>query len=420
MRPKTFTKKDITYMSVPPPKLSNEETNSPPVRPNSCVDQMSPVTPLSNSASVEVRASQPSPDEERIPEGYEARKCFVNKYNGEVWFPAWDATGQVYYYQVRKGLGRESILVQFLILQEGGDAHWALPDAKSASLKPKSKSQKLITVIPEKEEPNMHVIDIRPKSPGGRQRRANKTASYIGGDKNILSNIQNLLSQFFTNRPPASDLVAKGIIKAPAVFGSTLCAISDSTNSNVPEFVKKCISVIESKDENMKTQGLYRHAGRLSFVQKIRFEVDKGNLDCINNADSVHVLTGALKLFFRELKEPLIPWGIVEKLMPILHLPNDKEKMETVKCIIQQMTAPHYDTLFILLKHLSNVTAYGDENMMTSNNLGIVFGPTLMLPPSTMNTMNIASNMVAQNKIVELLIANLESISIPSACPLID
>ena len=50
---------------------------------------------------------------------------------------------------------------------------------------------------------------------------------------------------------------------------------------------------------------------------------------------------------------------------------------------------------------------------MTSNNLGIVFGPTLMLPPSTMNTMNIATNMVAQNKIVELLIANLESISIP-------
>ena len=275
-------------------------------------------------------------------------------------------------------------------------------------------------MIPEKEEPNMHVIDIRPKSPGGRQRRGNKAASYNPGDNNILTNIQNLLSQFFTTRPSASDLVAKGIIKAPAVFGSTLCAISDSTNSNVPEFVKKCICVIESKDENMKTQGLYRHAGRLSFVQKVRFEADKGNLDCLNKAESIHVLTGALKLFFRELKEPLIPWGIVEKLMPILHLPNDKEKMETVKCIIQCMTAPHYDTLFILLKHLNNVSVYGDENMMTATNLGIVFGPTLMLPPATMTTDKIASNMVAQNKIVELLIANLESITIPLSCPLID
>ena len=279
-------------------------------------------------------------------------------------------------------------------------------------MKPKAKAH-LITVIPEKEEPNMHVIDIamRPKSPGGRQRRGNKTASCIA-DNNILTNIQNLLSQFFTNRPTASDLVAKGIIKAPAVFGSTLCTISDASNSNIPDFVKECVSVIESKDENMKTQGLYRHAGRLSCVQKVRFEVDKGNLDYIHKAEGIHVLSGALKLFFRELKEPLIPWGIVEKLMPILQLPNDKEKMETVKCIVQQMTAPHYDTLFFLLKHLNNVTLYGNENMMDATNLGIVFGPTLMLPPATMTTVNIATNMVAQNKIVELLIANLESISI--------
>ena len=269
----------------------------------------------------------------------------------------------------------------------------------------------MITVIPEKEEPNMHVIDIRPKNQG-RQRRGNKTASY-NVDRSILTNIQNLLSKFITNRPSSSDLETRGIIKAPAVFGSTLCTISDSTNSTVPEFVKKCISVIESKDENMKTQGLYRHAGRLSFVQKVRFEVDQGNLDFLHKAESIHVLTGSLKLFFRELKDPLIPWGIVEKLMPILQLSNDHEKMETVKSIIQQMSAPHYDTLFFLLKHLNNVTLYEDENMMDETNLGIVFGPTLMLPPATMTTVNIATNMVAQNKIVELLIANLQSISIP-------
>ena len=108
MRPKTITKKDITHMSLPPSRLSSEETNSPPLRPNSCVDQMSPVSSRNNIASVEVRASPSSPDEERIPEGYETRKCFVNQYNGEVWFPAWDANGQVYYYQVSKGLSRKS------------------------------------------------------------------------------------------------------------------------------------------------------------------------------------------------------------------------------------------------------------------------------------------------------------------------
>ena len=259
----------------------------------------------------------------------------------------------------------------------------------------------------------MHVIDInmRSPSPGGRKKRKDKTVSTC--EHNILDNIRDLLAKLLTNRPPASDLVEKGIIKCPAVFGSTLCAIADTTNTNVPEFVKRCVGVIESKEEHVKTQGLYRHAGRLSFVQKVRYEVDKGNLGCLDEAESIHVLTGALKLFFRELKEPLIPWDVVEKLMPILPLPNDKEKTETVKNIIKQMTAPHYDTLFFLLKHLNHVTTHGEANKMEATNLGIVFGPTLMLPPATMTTANIAANMVAQNKIVELLIANLESISIP-------
>ena len=100
---KSIRKKDITYMSVPPPRTTSETTNSPPVRSNSTVPTMCPVSPGSNSANLQVTESRASPVEENAPEGYEARKCFVNTFNGEVWFPAWDSTGQVYYYQVRKG-----------------------------------------------------------------------------------------------------------------------------------------------------------------------------------------------------------------------------------------------------------------------------------------------------------------------------
>ena len=35
----------------------------------------------------------------------------------------------------------------------------------------------------------------------------------------------------------------------------------------------------------------------------------------LETVDDVHVLTGALKLFFRELKEPLILWECVDKLL---------------------------------------------------------------------------------------------------------
>ena len=43
--------------------------------------------------------------------------------------------------------------------------------------------------------------------------------------------------------------------------------------------------------------------------------MDQGNLAILETVDDVHVLTGALKLFFRELKEPLILWEVVDKLL---------------------------------------------------------------------------------------------------------
>ena len=95
---KPLSKSDIQYMSVP-----TQARYSPPVRPNTTVGLLSPFSSCNNSDNLEVRESPSAPGEENVPEGYEARKCFVNSYNGEVWFPAWDANGQVYYYQVSGG-----------------------------------------------------------------------------------------------------------------------------------------------------------------------------------------------------------------------------------------------------------------------------------------------------------------------------
>lgn len=81
----------------------------------------------------------------------------------------------------------------------------------------------------------------------------------------------------------------------------------------VPAFVQRCIAAIENSEENLKTDGLYRASGNLSQVQKIRLQVDQNNLSVIDQEEDVHVLTGVLKLFFRELKEPLIPYHAFRK-----------------------------------------------------------------------------------------------------------
>ena len=62
--------------------------------------------------------------------------------------------------------------------------------------------------------------------------------------------------------------------------------------------------------------------------------MDQGNVNCLETVDDVHVLTGALKLFFRELKEPLIPWGIVDKLLLAANSQSRKQKVKQMKALV--------------------------------------------------------------------------------------
>ncbi|KAB7498421.1 Rho GTPase-activating protein 27 [Armadillidium nasatum] len=71
----------------------------------------------------------------------------------------------------------------------------------------------------------------------------------------------------------------------------------------------QCIKNIEKNKENFKVDGLYRISGNASKIQKIRIEIAQNRYTILEEEKDVHNLTGALKLFFRELKEPLIPFA---------------------------------------------------------------------------------------------------------------
>ena len=222
-------------------------------------------------------------------------------------------------------------------------------------------------------------------------------------------NIREKLRKFFMRRPAMDDLFRRGIMKNEPVFGSTLRELQAADLCDVPLFVKKCIAEIE-KGELLKTDGVYRQSGNLSHIQKIRFQVDQGNLAILETVDDVHVLTGALKLFFRELKEPLILWEVVDRLLLACNHQSKKVKLKQMKDCISSLPQAHRSTLAYLLRHLIRVTELKDTNRMQIPNLAIVFGPTLMWPPASLVSHNLALSMMQQNIIVEALLNNVDSI----------
>ena len=87
-------------------------------------------------------------------------------------------------------------------------------------------------------------------------------------DEVDLFNIRELLRKFFLKRPSKDDLYRRGIMKNEPVFGCTLTELQFKSGQNVPEFVQKCIAIVE-KEQNIKSEGLYRQSGVLSAIQRV-------------------------------------------------------------------------------------------------------------------------------------------------------
>ncbi|KAG1939600.1 rho GTPase-activating protein 12a isoform X3 [Pimephales promelas] len=215
------------------------------------------------------------------------------------------------------------------------------------------------------------------------------------------------LMKLLTGRPTLQAVKDKGYIK-DQVFGSSLSSLCQREASTVPRFVWMCIEHVEKT--GLGVDGLYRVSGNLAIMQKLRFAVNHD--EKVNLADGkwedIHVTTGALKMFFRELPEPLFTFAFFNDFITAIKMPEYKHKVQAVKDLMKQLPWPNQDTIQVLFKHLKKVIQHGDKNRMTTQSVAIVFGPTLLRPE--IETANMAVHMVYQNQIVELILMEYETI----------
>ncbi|XP_038553445.1 rho GTPase-activating protein 15 isoform X5 [Micropterus salmoides] len=237
--------------------------------------------------------------------------------------------------------------------------------------------------------------------------------------------VKTRLKKLILKRPPLQTLQEKGLIK-DQVFGCRLEMLCEREKSTVPRFVRLCTEAVERR--GLETDGIYRVSGNLAVIQKLRFLVDheravttdgrymfpaelvqeeKLNLDD-SDWEDIHVITGALKLFFRELPEPLVPFGFFTDIVETVKMSDYMDKVDRLKCLVLNMPPPNHDTLQFMCRHLKRVLEFSDTNRMTTQNIGIVFGPTLMRPER--DNGNMAVNMIYQNQAVELILSEFDHI----------
>ncbi|XP_043088122.1 rho GTPase-activating protein 15 isoform X3 [Puntigrus tetrazona] len=235
---------------------------------------------------------------------------------------------------------------------------------------------------------------------GGNKTSLPRSASNLENSEH--KRVKSRLKKLILRRPPLQTLQEKGLIK-DQVFGCGLELLCEREKSTVPQFVRKCTDAVERR--GLETDGIYRVSGNLAVIQKLRFAVNHERLDLDDPQwEDIHVITGALKLFFRELPEPLVPYGFFHDVVEAAKLSDYTEKVDKLKMLVISMPPPNQSTLRHMIRHLRRVMESSDRNRMTTQNIGIVFGPTLMRPENESG--NMAINMVYQNQAIELLLSH--------------
>uniref|UniRef100_A0AAX7TBS6 Rho GTPase activating protein 12 n=1 Tax=Astatotilapia calliptera TaxID=8154 RepID=A0AAX7TBS6_ASTCA len=327
---------------------------------------------------------------------------------------------------------------EFTVDLRGGTVEWASKDKSSKKhvieLKTRQGTELLIqseidSVISDwyralTETINTHawesdeaIEEDMPESPGAEKQDKEKEhrdskksrgkSNSVSMDSSDQKKTRMKLKKFLTRRPTYQAVRDKGYIK-DQVFGCSLTSLCQRENTSVPNFVTMCIDHVENTGLNI--DGLYRVSGNLAVIQKLRFAVNHDEKVDLNDSkwEDIHVTTGALKMFFRELPEPLFSYGSFNDFVNAIKCSDYKQRVNSIKDLIKKLPKPNHDTMQILFKHLRRVVDHGEANRMTTQSVAIVFGPTLLRPET--ETGNIAVHMVYQNQIVELILLEYESI----------
>ncbi|KAI9615074.1 hypothetical protein H4Q26_011613 [Puccinia striiformis f. sp. tritici PST-130] len=153
----------------------------------------------------------------------------------------------------------------------------------------------------------------------------------------------------------------------------------------VPKVVQICIDAIE-KSGGIDMVGIYRLSGTTSKIGRLksRFDTDIDNIKLEvgdENHSEINDIAGAMKLWFRELPEPLLTWNLYGSFIEAGRIENNRLRHIRLHERVNELPDPNYATLKYLMGHLDKIRRNESTNSMGSSNLAVIFGPTLLSAP---------------------------------------
>ncbi|XP_039222879.1 active breakpoint cluster region-related protein isoform X2 [Crotalus tigris] len=168
--------------------------------------------------------------------------------------------------------------------------------------------------------------------------------------------------------------------KQTGVFGVKISVVTKRERSKIPYVVRQCVEEVEKR--GIDEVGIYRISGVATKIQDLKAAFDSNSTDILvmlSDMD-INAIAGTLKLYFRELPEPLLTDRLYPTFMQGIALSDPSAKENCMLHLLRSLPDPNLITFLFLLEHLKRVAEKEPVNKMSLYNLATVFGPTLLRP----------------------------------------
>ncbi|KXJ21718.1 Rho GTPase-activating protein 44 [Exaiptasia diaphana] len=186
------------------------------------------------------------------------------------------------------------------------------------------------------------------------------------------------------------------------VFGCPLEEHLKAQNRTIAFVLEECLMYLH--DGAIEEQGLFRMAGSAGRIRKLKAAFDYGLVDLAEYAVDVHAITGVVKLYLRELPDPLMTFALYEEWIKAASIQENGARLQAYWLLIEKLPKENKDNLRYLICFLAKLSEYSDVNKMTPSNIAIVIAPNIVYSKTNTSDSVHLHHTGLQSSIVESLI----------------
>lgn len=201
--------------------------------------------------------------------------------------------------------------------------------------------------------------------------------------------------------------ILDSVQKKTKVFGCNLEKYLKITGREIPEVIESCIKFI--KRFGLDHQGIFRLSGSSTEINDMKqlFENGRDPLAGLNHWKDINAVAGLLRVYFRELEDPLFPSAQYQDFIKASQSGSVEDGIRELSNVLNMLPESIVQVMKYLFSFLRLVAQHSDANKMDAHNLAVVFGPTLLRIPSEQDMIAYQSQV---NGMIELLIKHCDEV----------